>query len=149
MSAYIVPDYHINALVSWAANRHGINVVSYWWAGDRYELRHNEQRIASVLYAENVRSVNFRYSESTTASGFRFKNVMTHMLKAVDVIKACHGYIYQACEADDWKDTEARAIINAIEQAAIHSLLGYQNSSAWCLSEPAASGEAPRLITIA
>jgi hypothetical protein len=72
----------------------------------------------------------------------------------VDVIKACHGYIYQACEADDWKDTEAHAIINAIEGAAIRSLPGYQDSSAWSLSEwslsePAASGEAPRLITIA
>jgi hypothetical protein len=153
MSAYIVPAFHINALVSWAANRHGINVVSYWWAANRvkhrYELRNNEQRIASVLYAENVRSVNFRYSESTAASGFRFKNVMTHTLKAVDVIKACHGYIYQACEADDWKDTEAHAIINAIEKAAILSLPGYQDSSAWSLSEPAASGEAPRLTTIA
>lgn len=149
MSAYIVPAFHINALVSWAANRHGINTVSYWWAGDRYELRSNEQRIASVLYAENVRSVNFRYSESTPADSFRFRHVMTHTLKAVDVIMACHGYIYQACEADGWEYTEAGAIIKAIEQAAIRSLPGYQDSNAWCLSEPAASGEAPRLITIA
>ena len=149
MSAYIVPAFHINALVSWAANRNGINVVSYWWAGDRYEIRNDEQRIASVLYAENVRSVNFRYSESTAASGFRFENVMTHTLAAVDVIKACHGYIYQACEADDWKNTEAGAIIKAIEQAAICSLPGYEGSSAWSLSEPAASSEVPRFITIA
>ena len=148
MSAYIVPDFHINALVSWAANRHGINVVSYWWHDGRYELRNDEQRIASVLYAENVRSVNHRYDESTPTDGFRFKHVMTHMLKAVDVIKACYGYIYQACEADGWKDTEAHAIINAIEGAAIRSLPGYEDSNAWSLYEPASSST-PQLVSLA
>ena len=135
MSAYLVPDYHINALVSWAATRHGSNAVSYYWAGSRRDVRANPKRIASVLYAENVRSVNARYSECDPAHGFVFKQV-PNMLNPIDVIKGCHGYSYQACEAEGWEDSEAFAIIQGIEQSAIRSLPGYDESNAWCISGP-------------
>ena len=55
MSAYLVPAYHINALVSWAAGKHGSNAVSYYWAGRHREVRNDAARVASVLFAENVR----------------------------------------------------------------------------------------------
>ncbi len=123
MSAYLVPDYHINALVSWARDRHGSGAVSYYWGGRRREVRGDEKRIASVLYAENVRSVNSRYKEHDPAHGFRFKWV-PNVLNPIDVIKACHGYTYQACETDDWDRTEAHAIVAGIIQSAIRALPG-------------------------
>lgn len=135
MSAYIVPDYHINALVSWAAGRHGSNAVSYYWNGKRREVRNDEKRIASVLYAENVRSANARYKEAGAAHGFTFKRV-PNMLNPIDVIKACHGYGYQACEAEGHEQSEAFAVIAAIAQSAIRALPGYDDSNAWCLSGP-------------
>lgn len=135
MSAFIVPDYHINALVSWSASRHGSTAVSYYWGNRRREVRNDEKRIASVLYAENVRSVNSRYSEADPAHGFVFKRV-ANMLNPIDVIKACHGYSYQACEAEGWEESEAFAIINGIEQSAIRALPGYEDSNAWCISGP-------------
>ncbi len=141
MSAYVVPDYHINALVSWAAGRHGSNAVSYWWGGRCREVRGDERRIASVLYAENVRSVNSRYKEHDAAHGFVFKMV-ANMLNPIDVIKGCHGYAYQACEADDWEQSEAHAIIQGIERSAIRSLPGYEESRAWCISGPSFNKEA-------
>ena len=134
MSAYLVPDYHINALVSWAAGKHGANAVSYYWGNKRREVRNDEARIASVLFAQNVRSVNYRYREAEPAHGFKFKRV-PNMLNPIDVIKACHGYGYQACETDDWEQTEAFAIIKGIERSAIQSLPGYDESRAWCLRE--------------
>ena len=134
MSAYVVPAFHINALVTWAAGKYGMNEVSYYWGGRRRLVRGDEARIASVLYAENVRSVNSRYQEHDPAHGFKFKRVSA-MLNPIDVIKACHGYGYQACETSDWEQSEAFAIIVAIEQAAIRALPGYEDSRAWCLSE--------------
>jgi hypothetical protein len=141
MSAYLVPDYHINALVSWAAGKHGSNAVSYWWAGRRREVRGDEKRIASVLYAENVRSVNSRYKEHDPAHGFVFK-LVANMLNPIDVIKGCHGYAYQACETEDWEQSEAHAIIQGIERSAIRSLPGYEDSNAWSISGPNFNREA-------
>lgn len=134
MSAFIVPDYHINALVTWAMERHGLSAVSYFWGGRRREVRNDQKRIASVLFAQNVRSVNYRYQDAEPAHGFKFQRV-ANRLNPIDVIKACHGYSYQACETDDWDQTEAFAIIHGIERAAIRALPGYDNSNAWCLSE--------------
>jgi hypothetical protein len=135
MSAYLVPEYHINALVSWAAGRHGSSAVSYYWQGKRREVRNDEKRIASVLFAENVRSVNARYRECDQAHGFNFKRV-ANMLNPIDVIKGCHGYSYQACEAEGWEESEAFAIIEGIEASAIRALPGYDESNAWCISGP-------------
>lgn len=135
MSAYIVPEYHINALVSWAAIQHGSRAVSYYWEGKHRDVRENPKRIASVLYAENVRSVNARYSESDPAHGFVYKAV-ANMLNPIDVIKGCHGYSYQACEAEGWEQSEAFAIIGGIERSAIRALPGYEDSNAWCISGP-------------
>lgn len=135
MSAYLVPDYHINALVSWAAGRHGSNAVSYYWGGRRRDVRGDEKRIASVLYAENVRSVNARYCESDPAHGFKFK-LVPNRLNPIDVIKGCHGYGYQACEAEGYEQSEAFAIVAAIAQSAIRALPGYEESNAWCIDGP-------------
>ena len=141
MSAYLVPDYHINALVSWAAGKHGSNAVSYYWGGRHRDVRGDEKRIASVLYAENVRSVNARYKEADPAHGFVFKRV-ANVLNPIDVIKGCHGYSYQACEADGWEQSEAFSIIAGIERSAIRSLPDYQDSNAWCISGPEFNKEA-------
>lgn len=138
MSAYVVPDYHINALVTWAMERHGLAAVTYYWGGRRREVRGDEKRIASVLHAENVRSVNSRYNEADPAHGFKFKRV-SNRLNPIDVIKACHGYGYQACETADWEQSEAFAIVDAITQSAIRSLPGYEASRAWCLTEDKAT----------
>ena len=71
MSAYIVDPAHINALVSWASG-HG-RLISYVWQGARRPVNGDEDRIASVLYAENVRSVNYRYSDSEPAHGHVYR----------------------------------------------------------------------------
>lgn len=134
MSAFIVSDYHINALVSWAADRHGYRAVTYYHAGRRRDIREAPARVASVLYAENVRSVNARYDEAERADGFRFKRVATSRLKAADIVNACNCLDYQSCETPDWRETEAFAIVDAIRDAAVRDLC--ESSSVWALDAP-------------
>ena len=137
MSAFIVTDYHINALVSWAANKHGHNAVSYYWNGRRRDVREDPKRIASVLYAENVRSVNARYSECGEPAGFKYRPIALGYtrLTPIAIIKACHCLGYQSCETSDWEQTEAFAILQGIEAAAVRMIDGYDDA-AWALDEP-------------
>jgi len=137
MSAFIVNDYHINALVTWAANRHGSDAVTYYWAGRRREVRQDPKRVANVLYAENVRSVNARYDDASSAHGFDYKAAGIEPLRMtpVQVIKACHCLSYQSCETSDWEDTEAYAILRGVEGEAVRSLAGYDQAG-WELREP-------------
>ena len=133
MSAYIVEDDHINGLVTWAK----LARVSYYWQGRRREIAGDESRIVSVLYAENVRSVNSRYSEHETAGGFvyRIPGEWALRISAVQILKACHCYACQACECADWETTEARAIVRAIEAAAIRAIPGYESAD-WGIGAP-------------
>jgi hypothetical protein len=135
MSAYVVDPAHIKALVFWSAE--GARRVSYYWEGKRRDIQGNEARIASVLHSENVRSVNARYESHDTADGFRYsapKSRALRSLSPIAIIKACHGYAYQACESDEWETSEAHAIIGAIEAHAVRMLPGY-DSAAWSLSD--------------
>lgn len=139
MSAYIVPAAHINALVCWAECKNGNNAVSYYYAGSRRHVRNDAKRIASVLYAENVRSVNSRYKECDPAHGFVYKRDLINLLSPVQVLKALDGYSYQACECEDWEASEAFAIVNGIRHAAIRCLPGYEGAS-WTIDNPALKG---------
>lgn len=138
MSAFVVSDFHINALVSWAEQQMGIGAVSYFWQGRGRYVREDAARVASVLFAENVRSVNTRYGEHESAHGFVYRPAAAVGLRAlspVQVIKACHCLAYQSNETDDWEATEAKAILDAIERAAIYQLPGYDRAK-WALDEP-------------
>lgn len=130
MSAYIVEPLHINALVSWACAQRKDGVHYYWQQTGRYINVKSAARIASILYAENVRSVNTRYRESEPMHGFAFKPVMrlAARLSLVQVIKSCHCLDYQSCETDDWEDTEACAVLRGIESAAVCCLPGYESA---------------------
>lgn len=135
MSAFVVSDFHVRALVSWAILRHGCDAVTYHWSGSRRDVRRDASRVASVLYAENVRSVNARYNEAEPAHGFAFKRVDVGHLRPADIVNACNCLDYQSCETSDWRETEAFAIVDAIRDAAVRDLCA--GSDVWCLEEPA------------
>jgi hypothetical protein len=130
MSAFILPDYHIDALVSWAAGR---REVSYYWDNQRWEINAVEaRRVAEMLHDQNVASVNYRYGEMGGAA-YVHQWVQTAHLKSADVLKACSSYDYQACETPDYEKSEAARAVNAIRAAAIRAVPGYEDSEAWVL----------------
>lgn len=61
MSAFVVDTAHIDAMVQ--AGLRGRWNLSWYWEGEHHELtRANADEIGAMLLAENVRSVDHRYS---------------------------------------------------------------------------------------
>ena len=91
------------------------------------------QEIGACLFAENVRSVNARYSLSDDQGGYVYRPVNSGIIDPVRVIKSCDCLNYQSCETDDWRDTVAYALLQYIREKAIRALMGGNryNDAGW------------------
>lgn len=142
MSAFVVSHNHINTLLTYA-NKNGLN---FYFGEDRVlrsEQTADLQTLAEMLLAENVASVNARYPDTVNNPQdmpgvivevgcqitFRFTRNAAD-LTPLQILKACRCFDYQACETDDWKESDARRVIDYIESRAINDLPGY-DSAKW------------------
>ena len=129
MSAFIVTDTHVNALVTYAVDKR----LSYFDGKNRNNiLAHNAEEVGRILMDENVRSVCHRYNEASAeeksaGASYKFERFETP-LTPVEAIKACHCLEYQSCETDDWEGTIAWRILQAIISHASHNLPGYDKA---------------------
>lgn len=136
MSAYLCDDRHVNALISFAAQQENGSGLTYYFNGEsiRVQSDHECQKAAEVLKAENLRSLAARYEDTDTLKEqpitFERNFFMSWQpLKlAVQILKACDCYDYQACESDDYEQTEAHALVDGIRSRAIGSLPGYEEA---------------------
>lgn len=138
MSAFIVDDMHINAIVTYAADKR----ISYWEkkTGNRVEVTaFNAEEVGRILMAENVRSVVARYgdgledTEVNADAAYQYRLFATP-LTAVEIIKACNCLEYQSCETDDWEETLAWEILNRVKSHAAHDIPGY-DAAPWGIDE--------------
>lgn len=113
MSAYIVTDRTINALAT-----------AYLLTVSRSTP---SQTIAQTLLDENYRSVNFRYKSNDATPSIKYRTEGLD-LSAVEVLALCSGYEYQACETNDWSDSKACKMIEAIKYSAICRLPGFEEA---------------------
>jgi hypothetical protein len=132
MSAFVVSDKHINTLITWAYN----NKVQYY--KDRWvDINQTPTHAANTLYAENVRSVNSRYNERSKTQYDRFRFVPVQDLPdAIGIIKLCHCLQYQSCEHKGWDKSEAKKLLQAIEEYAMRALPGFEkayNAAEWSI----------------
>lgn len=112
--------------------------------GDR---RARAEEIANILYGENVRSVSVRYREAPRYAngvsvdhlpglierpeviGISDADVFHPLVRdPVAILKMCDCFEYQARETDDWPETLARRVLDAIRRGAIHHLPGYDDA---------------------
>ncbi len=130
MSAFIVTDTHINALVRYAS-RHKIT-VAYGNPTMRLNVSAHEQQVAQLLIDENIKSVNYRYSETETS--FIEYDRGAPILSAIEAIKAAQCLRYQSCEHSDFEESIAFKLIEAIISDAIPRLEGYESAS-WAIAD--------------
>ncbi len=134
MSAYIVTDETISAMLQ--AIKYDRQGVYVYWNGASYRITHdNLQETGQKLLDENFRSIAYHYDGRISVERRQYVHRPIRQLEAVEIIKACNGYDYQACETPDWRQTEAFAIYDYIRNDAIRALPGYEEAGTWELYE--------------
>ena len=128
MSAFTVTNTHINALVRYAS-RHKIT-VAYGNPTMRLNVSAHEQEVAQLLLDENIKSVNYRYSETET--GFIEYDRGAPILSAIQAIKAAQCLRYQSNEHPTYEGSIAELLVEAIISDAIPRLDGY-NEAQWAI----------------
>ena len=122
MSAFICSHGHINAIVRFAC-RH--NITTYYDNPcRRWSVAGQEQETADLLFAENVKSVNYRYKEESPTTGILY-DPFAPDLRPIEVIKACDCLDYQSCEHPGWQSSLACKLLTDIQHQAISLLPGY------------------------
>lgn len=136
MSAFLVSDEHLNYMASFITRKDSRNGAAHLFMDGKYaNIEQGDdkgaQRVVEILLQENLRSLAARYpKDDDTVTVPKFKRVTS--FEAVQVLKACDCYDYQACENDDYELSEAAGIVDAIRKRAIHMLPGY-DAAKWGL----------------
>lgn len=152
MSAYIVDKKHIQYLIAAMQSRRICQSYgfSYWNGTDRVQVGAGNleacAKVGTILWQENVKSVNARYREQTDLALYTIteRDVIYsdwQEIQPVEVIKACHCLEYQSCEHSGWQQSEAKAIIDTLIKASCTALVGY-SKAAWGAPETTAEKSA-------
>jgi hypothetical protein len=147
MSCFIVPDFHVSALVSWAV-AHGV------------DLDASPDAVAYVLASANRRAYSERYQgrhDSDVAQFGGLDRSAGAELQPVAIVKACDCLDYQASDWSRWDDSGARGFLAIIRRAAAaladptrtapadRYLPGY-DAAPWCLDEPDVAADRDRRL---
>jgi hypothetical protein len=124
MSCFVVPDFHIDALVSWAVANHAGAFI------DNLSPR----ELAAELWLANATAYNCRYGEVVGESYTFTMRPEVHTMPAVQVLKACACLDYQCSDWTDYPGSVAQRAIERIRDHAIVYIPGYR-AAAWTLEE--------------
>ena len=138
MSCFVVPDFHVSALVSWAV-AHGV------------DLDASPDVVAHMLASANRRAFSERYACRYDSELVPFGGLDRSAgvdLAPVAIVKACDALDYQASDWSRWTDSDAFGYMCTIRRAAValadpagnpsapgRSLAGY-DAAAWTLDAP-------------
>lgn len=129
MSAFVVSDRHIDALLYWVINTPRYDAPQVL---DGMTVYDQPDLVGQLLVDANERSVSTRYDDEITSHEYKYRQ-FDRVLSPVEVIKACDCLAYQCCEFSDWKNTKAFRILNAIRESAINTLPEYKTST-WSIA---------------
>lgn len=132
MSAFIVHDNHIGAILRWYLTQSNPAYRTRWNGLQPTILEADSMFTALAL--ENWRSVRYRYGAGderpAPAPREGIQLAQFAELSPVEVIKACECLDYQSCEHPSYERSDAKRLIDTIKNAAIGELPGYRGA-AW------------------
>lgn len=82
--------------------------------------------------------MNARYGNEPSGDAEGYRHRFTTQIDAVQVIKACHCYDYQACETDDYFESKASEWVTALKAEAVKHIAGFAEAyerADWCISD--------------
>lgn len=143
MSAFLVSDAHIDALVTVAL--FGVaekTAASGNWHGPyvgnpaRPVDVHNANRVGEMLIRENEASIKARYPSDKTPPApdyvYPFHRLPVPAISAVAALKLLDCYEYQACEHTGWESSAAKRFCNHLQGRLISCLPGY-DAAPWAI----------------
>lgn len=124
MSAFLCSNKHLSTIVRAAIPGSGVATFPY---GDK---RLTRKELGQLLLDENIRSLKARYGDrhGVIESETRFRMELVEYPDPVAAIKLINSYQYQACESDDWEQTEAYKVSEAIKDGLTRHLPGYDDA---------------------
>lgn len=130
MSAWICPDEHINVIVSYFVKRVGYEGL--WLELDdkfQYLDEYNAAKVAQILYAENVKSVNSRYNEDTSDEymGWHYYQQARNKYSVAEIAQAINSYSYQSSETEGFYLSKAAQIIAAMQKELLREIIEKEN----------------------
>lgn len=126
MSCFVVPDFHIDALVSWAVANHASAFI------DGLDPR----GLAAELHLANCAAYRERYGEN---GGEEYRYTFrpeVRTMPAVQVLKACDCLAYQCSDWSGFEGSVADRALARIKDRAVALVPGY-SAAAWALEEVA------------
>lgn len=124
MSCFVVPDFHIDALVSWAVANHAGAFI------DGLDPR----GLAAELYLANCTAYRERYGEDPSENYIFTMRPEVHAMPAVQVLKAVACLDYQCSDWTNYPGSVAERALARIKDHAMAYIPGYR-AAAWTLEE--------------
>ena len=149
MSAYLVDEGHIDAVLSYAVTK------GFYFEGEAV-TEHNATDFGIELLKENLDSVSYRYNESpgfVKDAGDDPENYLFQMdrraFTPLEILKALTCIDYQSCEHPGWYSSRARALITSLAFDTTTSLPGWSDSPGWTIGAESPRYHAQRTAEVA
>jgi hypothetical protein len=131
MSAFIVHHEHINAIMTFAAfDRQTRDTIRA--ASEGQIALFDATRVGRFLLEANARGRGLQ-AAPLQRRRYVFRK-WQRVPSPVEVLKACQCLDFQCCEHEEWQESPAKRMLDAIAGAAIEALPGY-DSAPWAISE--------------
>jgi hypothetical protein len=131
MSAWVVTKHHIDLLVS-AAIEQEVLIKLDNLAVPQMATEQNAQALGAMLWAENIRSVVYRYSLSGTDEEKQYQQDLNQYqfcryegIRPSAIAAALACFNYQACECPDYEGTTAACFVRQLRASVGEHPKGY------------------------